>query len=212
MSRRIAARCTGWLALLFLVWGAAGCGGQEGTGQNGAARQTRAQKEAGHTTKRPAAASGAATTDDREARLDWIRGNKAPGARFRVDPLRGWAGLTSFRFDASLSTDDRDLSGQLFRRWDFDGDGTWDTGFSRGIRTGHVFSDSGEIRSRLQVKDTGGLTDSVVGEPFLVLGPCPPPDFAMVDINPNSSTYGLTHRLSEQRGRRVLLWFTLPSK
>ncbi len=138
--------------------------------------------------------------------------NEGPRASFTVRPLQGWADLTYFRFDASLSSDDWDLSGQLEKRWDFDGDGTWDSEITGRGRVSHRYGEPGTYRPRLWVRDTGGLVDSITGDPIVVNPACPPPDFAMVDHNPHSPTKGQTLRLSEQRGHPVLLWFTAPSK
>lgn len=138
--------------------------------------------------------------------------NEGPQASFTVRPLEGWADLTYYRFDASLSSDDWDLSGQLEKRWDFDGDGAWDSEITGRGRVSHMFSEPGTYRPRLWVRDTGGLVDSLTGDPIVVNPACPPPDFAMVDHNPNSPAKGRTFRLSEQRGHPVLVWFTAPSK
>jgi PKD repeat protein len=120
--------------------------------------------------------------------------------------------MTRFRLDASLCDDDFNLSSELFKRWDYDGDGTWDTRTSRSDRVGYTYADSGVFRPRLLVRDTGGLVDSVVGSAITVLGSCPTPDFAMVDGNPNSPTFGQSQRFWDYHGRRVVLWMAAPSK
>lgn len=138
--------------------------------------------------------------------------NLAPEALFSTSPHRGWAGLSYIKFDASLSNDDWDLSGQLRKRWDFDGDGTWDTPLSSRSRENHVYPQPGTYQPRLLVQDASGLADSIVGERVEILPECPPPDFALVDQNPNSPTRGETFRLSDQRGHPLLIWFASPSK
>ena len=51
-------------------------------------------------------------------------------------------------------------------RWDFDGDGVWDTGFSTIKTRAHQFPDTGLIPVVLEVRDTSGLrglTTQLVG-------------------------------------------------
>jgi hypothetical protein len=138
--------------------------------------------------------------------------NEPPRAHLKIVPGEGWAGLTMLHFDAGLSTDDFTKPAQLLKRFDYDGDGTWDTGLQRGSRVGWVLDLPGEYRPRVLVKDTGGLVDSVTADPIVIHPACPPPDFALLDVNPNSPTKGQTLRLSEQRGHPVLAWVVTLSK
>jgi uncharacterized protein (TIGR02145 family) len=48
----------------------------------------------------------------------------------------------------------------LFYRWDFDGDGQWDTGFSKSIITMHQFSTPGTYKTLCQVQDPIGAQDT----------------------------------------------------
>jgi len=170
-------------------------------------------EEAATVTRRPASlGQPPARSDSNAASPAERRNNQPPNAGYHVSPPEGWAGITMLHFDAAFSDDDWDATHHLQKRWDYDGDGTWDTPFTRPARVGHTFDVPGEYRPRLQVKDTGGLMDSVVGDPIIIHPPCPPPDFALCDVNPNSPTVGETCRLSEQRGHRVILWFSSPSK
>ncbi len=138
--------------------------------------------------------------------------NEPPRAHLRITPSEGWAGLTMLHFDAALSADDFTESRYLLKRYDFDGNGTWDTGFQRGSRVGRVLDHPGTYRPRVLVKDTGGLVDSTTAGPFVIHPACPPPEFALADVNPNSPTKGHTLRLSEQRGHPVLAWVLTLSK
>lgn len=140
------------------------------------------------------------------------RENQGPRAGFKVTPREGWAGLTNFTFDASLSVDDWNTSGQLLKRWDYDGDGCWDTQARNFSRVPHSYADTGWVRPRLWVKDTGGLVDSIVGEPIYIHPSYPPPNIALVDENPNSPTVKQTLSLDEQRGHPLLAWWAYPSK
>jgi hypothetical protein len=189
-------------ALAFLVGaGFLACGG----GGEDAPRDQTARP-----TRRQAALSGQMAGAAHAAGEERV--NRPPRARFETMPIEGWATLTQYRFSSSLSEDDADLIGQLSKRLDFDGDGTWDIPFTRRTSVHHVFDEPGEFRPRLLVRDTGGLMDSVVGEPIRVKRPCPPPDFEMTNINPNALSFGQTFCLSEALGKRVLVWFALPSK
>ncbi len=138
--------------------------------------------------------------------------NRAPVASFEVSPVEGWAGLTKFRFDASSSADDRHVTRRLRKRWDFDGDGSWDISPTGRNVLIYTFRDAGTFRPRLRVTDPDSLADSVVAAPITVHPKCPPPDFALVNANPNSPSFGQTLRLADQRGHPVLVWFAAPSK
>ncbi len=140
------------------------------------------------------------------------RTNRAPKARFEAYPLTGLTNLTGIDFDGSLSTDDYNLSSELMHRWDFDGDGRWDTPFTLSERTTYVYPAPGRFRPRLLVVDAAGLADSLVGTELVIRTPCPAPDFALRDVNPNSPGFGETVRLSALKGKPVLAWFVAPTK
>ena len=178
-------RMTGWFgAWLALAAGLAGaCGGSD-----------------------ESARSAGAQRDERAAHQPRPGVNAPPTARLAVRPSEGWAGLTMFHYDSGDCSDDSTHYGALVKRFDFDGDGTWDTAFMRGVRAGHILATPGEYRPRVLVRDEGGLTDSAAAGPVLVHPPCPPPDFALADINPNSPTVGQTLRLTDQRGHPVMAW------
>jgi len=136
----------------------------------------------------------------------------APTADFHVTPGQGYAGLTSFRFDASLCTDERDSCRQLLKRWDYDGDGTWDTRFAHSNLSFYTFESPGTKYPRLLVKDNSGYLDSCQVATLEVAESCPPPGFTMTDINPFSPTLGQSFSLSDGHNHRLLLWFVKPSK
>jgi hypothetical protein len=75
----------------------------------------------------------------------------------------------------------------------------------------HAYEKTGVYRPRLEVRDGGGLTSAVTGSEVTVRENCPGPDFALADMNPNSTTFGKEYRLSELRGRRVVLWLASPT-
>ncbi len=187
---------------------AAGCGGSEQESESASGTQG----ESGGGPRRPAVSSGE-HVQRQEQELNTARANvnEPPKARLEVIPEEGWAGLTAVHFDAGLSSDDYSLSGQLQKRFDFDGDGTWDTRFQRSSRVGHTFERPGRYAPRLEVRDTGGRSDSVTAPPITIHPACPPPDFTLVDVNPNSPTRGRSFRLADTRGRPVLAWIVTVS-
>jgi PKD repeat protein len=84
--------------------------------------------------------------------------NTKPEAYFTVKPSIGTPG-TEFRFDSSASKDDQYSNNLLEYRYDFDGDGNWDTKFSK-IKSGnHYFETPGLKNVILEVRDPEGLSD-----------------------------------------------------
>ncbi len=192
---RMICRLGAWLALAAGLAGA--CGGSDESARTQARREARGA--------RPPEVAASAVHQPRAGV------NAPPTARLEVRPAEGWAGLTMFHYDAGDCSDDSTHPSALVKRYDFDGDGTWDTGFQRGARVGHILGATGEYRPRVLVKDEGGLTDSATAGPVVVRPQCPPPDFALADLNPNSPTRGQTLRLSDQRGHPVLIWVVMVS-
>jgi len=90
----------------------------------------------------------------------WIaHSNLKPTASFFVGYEYGNL-TTSFYFDADGIRDQEDYIDQLKVRWDFENDGTWDTGFAKERNITHKYPAAGEYRIKLQVIDSGGLTDT----------------------------------------------------
>ncbi len=67
---------------------------------------------------------------------------------------------TFFTFDASLSFDSESRSESLVVRWDFDGDGVFDTPFSTLKSASIQFPDVGTFTATLEVRDPNGFLDS----------------------------------------------------
>lgn len=65
-----------------------------------------------------------------------------------------------FLFDASLTIDDEDSLNQLLFRWDFQGDGFWDTDFDSSTVATKKFSKAGLFNPTLEVKDPSKLIGS----------------------------------------------------
>jgi formylglycine-generating enzyme required for sulfatase activity len=85
--------------------------------------------------------------------------NTPPTACFTVDPDSATTD-TDFQFDASCCTDQEDPTSTLQVRWDWDGDGTWDTGHATAKTASHQYAAAGTMTIGLEVKDTGGLSSS----------------------------------------------------
>ncbi|MFQ6013253.1 MAG: extracellular solute-binding protein, partial [Thermoplasmata archaeon] len=84
--------------------------------------------------------------------------NSPPAASFTVSPSAGDV-TTTFTVDASSSSDAEDPSSALEVRWDWEDDGIWDTPWSPTKTAQHQYADPDTYTVRLEVKDTGRLTD-----------------------------------------------------
>ncbi|MEA1878359.1 MAG: FISUMP domain-containing protein [Bacteroidota bacterium] len=99
--------------------------------------------------------NGLTDTISQDIQID--QGYSPPHAGFVAYPPSGNF-LTEFIFDASVSFDDEDSLDQLVFRWDWDGNGTWDTHFKSEPIVTHVFRDMDFYDVALQVQDPGKLT------------------------------------------------------
>lgn len=86
--------------------------------------------------------------------------NYPPQPDFTVTPESGAAGAV-FTFDATATSDDSDSIGVLEFRWDWNGDGTFDTVRSVSPSASHQFDLSGVFTVKLEVRDGAGLTGEV---------------------------------------------------
>jgi hypothetical protein len=93
--------------------------------------------------------------------------NTTPTANFTINPLTGPVS-TAFSFDASGSTDTEDDTADLEVRWDWTDDGTYDTVWDVSKTITHTYSMSGTYTIRLEVRDTGGLTDNTTRQAVVV--------------------------------------------
>ncbi|MCX6223821.1 MAG: PKD domain-containing protein [Bacteroidia bacterium] len=85
------------------------------------------------------------------------RGYSPPRAAFSMNPDSANI-TTEFTFDASLSKDDEDSLDQLEFRWDFTGDQSWDTEFSRNPVISHRYPNDSLYPVRLEVRDPQQMT------------------------------------------------------
>jgi hypothetical protein len=81
--------------------------------------------------------------------------NRPPTAAFIVTPLEGDID-TLYIFDAGASTDPDEDSRYLRIRWDWDGDGVWDTIWGAGKKKTHRYGTPGFYTVGLQVRDSWG--------------------------------------------------------
>lgn len=83
-----------------------------------------------------------------------------PRACFTVGATAGTAGVTSFPFDASCSSDPDESDAVLSVRWDLDGDGVFDTPFSVTKTASTTYPGTGTRTVAVEVRDSTGRTDA----------------------------------------------------
>jgi hypothetical protein len=86
--------------------------------------------------------------------------NLPPVAKFKISAYLADT-LAVLEFDASASTDPEDDQLAIFVRWDFQGDGTWDTEYSTQKIAAFRYRQQGHFRSILEVKDQDDATDTL---------------------------------------------------
>lgn len=96
------------------------------------------------------------------------KGNLPPVATLIAFPPIGDS-LTLFEFSAGESVDDRNYQKGLMCRWDFNGDGQWDTGYDPGKTAARQFIHPGIYPIAVEVRDLDGLT-SVARDTIEVIG------------------------------------------
>jgi hypothetical protein len=104
----------------------------------------------------------------------------APLASLTVTPSSG-DGFTVFEFNASLSSDAEDPPGVLEVRWDWESDGTWDTGWSTDKVATHQFLVAGNYTITVEVRDNQGLSNTTTVE-VEVVEPIPEFSGAIVPV------------------------------
>lgn len=83
-----------------------------------------------------------------------------PVAFFKLSPANGLT-TTVFQFDAKETKATQEGDTLLFLRWDWDNDSIWDTGFSRARTFTHRYYKPGTYSPRLEVRNEGGLSDTM---------------------------------------------------
>jgi uncharacterized protein (TIGR02145 family) len=87
----------------------------------------------------------------------------SPTASFTVDPLTGNSS-TTFYFDASECNDNQDPLSALLVRWDWENDGSWNTGYSTNKTITHQYSTEGTYTIKMEVKNASDLTDDTTSQ------------------------------------------------
>ncbi|MFH1859303.1 MAG: DUF3604 domain-containing protein [Patescibacteria group bacterium] len=104
-----------------------------------------------------------------------VSGVGTPIASFTVTPSLGDTN-TFFNFDASASSDVEDATADLQVRWDWEGDGIWDTGWAYDKTATHQYSSPATYNVKMQVKDTSGASSLAVRQITVSYVLVPPPN------------------------------------
>lgn len=95
------------------------------------------------------------------------KANQDPISHFTITPETGSTN-TTFQFDASGSTDNEDPTHMLEVRWDFEGDGLWNTEWSTVKTTNQKYETFSSHAPTLEVRDSDGETHTLT-LPLLVV-------------------------------------------
>ncbi|MBE0517870.1 MAG: hypothetical protein IH630_01425 [Thermoplasmata archaeon] len=115
--------------------------------------------------------------DDWDSATTSVLINNAPEAQLDVASIDLQTGV-EIEFDASSSTDAETPIGELMIRWDWNGDGVWDTEKSSELTATHSFSYPGTYTVKVEITDGAGLC-SVVSEDISITGD-PIPEFSTI--------------------------------
>lgn len=96
--------------------------------------------------------------------------------------------LDEFYFSASGSSDTDGSNSKMKVRWDFDGDGIWDTTFSTAKTATHRFTATGEMNPMLEVLDELGASAKVSAKIQIVANTAPRIQFAVTPTSGTSTT------------------------
>ncbi|MCD4735514.1 MAG: hypothetical protein K8R53_05690, partial [Bacteroidales bacterium] len=99
----------------------------------------------------------------------WEAANTPPYAVITANPATGSTN-TIFDLNASLSYDNESVGSLLAVRWDFEGDGTWDTPWSYNQTNNYNYSLPGSYNLKLEVMDPGGLINTTAVTMDVVVG------------------------------------------
>lgn len=114
--------------------------------------------------------------------------NTAPNPYFVFSPSTGTE-KTIFHFDTSRSRDDQYLSSFLEYRFDWEGDGKWDTTYQEKTSWNHRFDKAGTHKVIMEVKDPGGAVAAATLNVINGVNTAPIANFSLKSI-PNSQGAG----------------------
>jgi len=89
-------------------------------------------------------------------KVSWV--NTPPKAAVNITPSSGYL-QDVFTINASACSDAEDKQVNLMVKFDFEGDGTWDTDYSTTKTVTHQYTVAGTYPVKVSVVDKGGLTD-----------------------------------------------------
>lgn len=116
--------------------------------------------------------------------------NTPPLASLKVNPLLGTI-ETDFRFDATDSSDDQSDRSKLTYRFDFDGDGQFDTTFTNASSIRHKLTEVGKKTALVEVRDYQGAVTKATFN-YEVVDPAMP--IAAFTVDPEVGTYNTTFK------------------
>jgi PKD repeat protein len=116
--------------------------------------------------------------------------NTPPIASLKVAPLLGTP-ETDFRFDATDSYDDQSEKAKLSYRFDFEGDGQFDTIFASANSLRHKFTELGKKTALVEVRDYQGAVSQATFS-YEVISPKMP--IAAFTVEPETGTYNTTFK------------------
>ncbi|MCK5820983.1 MAG: hypothetical protein KAH17_03810 [Bacteroidales bacterium] len=97
---------------------------------------------------------------EKEVLIQVTKGDRPPYASFLRSSRFGNVN-SSFFFDAWGSSDKEDMPSELRVKWDFDGDGSWDTQYSNDKYAEWTYTQPGIYMAKLKVQDTKGGIDEI---------------------------------------------------
>ncbi|MFA6484557.1 MAG: FISUMP domain-containing protein, partial [Bacteroidales bacterium] len=101
--------------------------------------------------------------NEKEIEVVVSRANRKPTARISQN-IRFGNISSIYQFSAWLSSDPENVPSDLVARWDFEGDGIWDTPFDDKKLVTRVFPTAGVYKVTMQIMDTGELKDIAVAD------------------------------------------------
>lgn len=121
--------------------------------------------------------------------LDLVNIIESPIACVESSPSAGSLS-TRFTFDASCSVDVDTATRDLEARWDWTGDGTYDTSWSSSLSSAHIYSTIGDKTPTVEIRDAEGNTATASTNVHV----SNPPD-ACFSVSPSSGTTSTTFQV-----------------
>ncbi|MBU1159328.1 MAG: hypothetical protein KKE24_08320 [Candidatus Thermoplasmatota archaeon] len=110
--------------------------------------------------------------DDWDSATTPVLINSAPEAQLEIVSVDLQTGI-EIEFDASSSTDAETPVGELLVRWDWEGDGIWDTEKSSELTVIHSYSYPGTYTIKIEITDGAGLCSIVTNDITITGDPIP---------------------------------------